>query len=79
MAIVIVEQPSKNGARRGYIWKDTHMQASHQIDGQYQERYENIWSRRPNDGKQEGMANDGDNGRHTLVYKSQGENCETNS
>ena len=32
-----------------------------------------LWPRRPNDGRQEGVVKDGGNGRHTLVYKTQGE------
>ena len=35
--------------------------------------YENIIYRRPNDGRREGVAKDGENDRHTLIYKSQGE------
>ena len=56
--------------------QETQTQALHQIDGQYQERYENTRPRRPNDGRQEGVAKDGGNGRHMLVllYKTQGEN-----
>ena len=42
------------------------------MDGLYQERYENIWHRRPNEGRQEGVDKDG--GRDTLVYKTQREN-----
>ena len=38
--------------------KETHRQAQHQMDGQYQEIYENIWPRRPNDGRQEGVVKD---------------------
>ena len=33
----------------------------------------NILPRRPNGGRQEGVVKDGGNGRHTLVYKTQGE------
>ena len=36
-----------------------------------EERYENVWSRRPNEGRQECVVKDGGNGRHTLVYKTQ--------
>ena len=36
-------------------------------------RIEIIWPRRPNDGRQEGVVKDGGNGRHKLVYKTQGE------
>ena len=47
------------------------------MNGHYQERYENIWPRQPNDGRQEGVVKDGGNGRHTLVYKTQGEKVIT--
>ena len=50
----------------------------HQMDGQYQERYENIRPRRPNDERQEGVVKDGGNGRLTLVNKTRGES-ESNS
>ena len=35
------------------------------MDGQYQEKHETTWPRRPNDGRQEGVVNDGGKGRHT--------------
>ena len=44
------------------------------MDGQYQERYENI---RRTDGRQEGVVKDGGNGRHTLVYKTHSEKMKT--
>ena len=34
---------------------------------------ENMWPGQPNDGRQEGVVKDGGKGRHTLVYKTQGE------
>ena len=45
------------------------------MDGEYQERYENIWPGRPNDVTEdkECVIKDGDNSRYLLVYKTQEE------
>ena len=37
------------------------------MDGQYQERHDTTWPRRPTDRRQEGVVNEGGKGRHTLV------------
>ena len=60
-------------ATDGYTWKETQRQTPHHMDGRYQETYGRIWPRRPNDGRQEGLVNDRGNGRHLLVYETQGE------
>ena len=52
--------------------KETQKQALHQMDGQYKGRNENIWPSRSNDRRHEDVVKDGGNGRHTLVYKTQG-------
>ena len=43
------------------------------MDGQYQERCENVWRRRPNDESEESVIKNGGNCRHMQVYKTQGE------
>ena len=63
----------KKCVRQAYTWKDTQRQDPHQMDAQYQERYENIWHRRQNDGRQEDVVKYGGKCRHTLVYQTQGE------